>query len=206
MAMDEEEGDVSNVRLIGEGDDGWRMPAKDLAKFKASDEDLANLRRRRPRSGCSPSMQANKDVMNYYVRQNKLVDGFGEAESVLEKPATPGSPFTAPVIGKAKGKVRIAMSLSFGANILLLMSKVVAFVLSGSLALFASMLDSVLDLLSGAILFFTERQLRSPSPYHFPVGKSKMIPLGVVIFSSIMCASFWASLVSLSFSLSCFGK
>ena len=85
-------------------------------------------------------------------------------------------------------KDRFAMNLSFCFNVLLFVLKVIVVVMSGSLSLIASALDSFLDLLSGGILWFTARQVRRADADRdsFPVGKSRMQPLGILVFSCVM--------------------
>jgi divalent metal cation (Fe/Co/Zn/Cd) transporter len=56
-------------------------------------------------------------------------------------------------------------------------AKVYASVRSGSLAIIASTLDSLLDLLSGFILWFTAFSMQTPNPYRYPIGKKRMQPL-----------------------------
>jgi cation diffusion facilitator family transporter len=84
--------------------------------------------------------------------------------------------------------VRVAIYLSFAANVLLLALKLVAFIESGSLAVLASVLDSILDLLSGAIMFFTSWLMRKTerSRSLFPAGNRRIEPLGLIVFSAVM--------------------
>mmetsp|Transcript_2479 Transcript_2479/g.5150 ORF Transcript_2479/g.5150 Transcript_2479/m.5150 type:complete len:308 (+) Transcript_2479:306-1229(+) len=75
--------------------------------------------------------------------------------------------------------------LSFVANVCLLGTKAFATVITGSLVVLSSFLDSFLDLVSGLILFITSSVARRRSPL-YPVGLKRMEPLGVVIFSAVM--------------------
>lgn len=70
-----------------------------------------------------------------------------------------------------------AIQLSNIANMVLFAAKVYASVRSGSLAIIASTLDSLLDLLSGFILWFTAFSMQTPNPYQYPIGKKRMQPL-----------------------------
>lgn len=70
-----------------------------------------------------------------------------------------------------------AIRLSNVANMVLFVAKVYASVRSGSLAIIASTLDSLLDLLSGFILWFTAFSMQTPNPYQYPIGKKRMQPL-----------------------------
>jgi len=69
---------------------------------------------------------------------------------------------------------------------ILFAAKVYASVRSGSLAIIASTLDSLLDLLSGFILWFTAFSMQTPNPYRYPIGKKRMQPLGILVFASVM--------------------
>ncbi|KAI5346302.1 hypothetical protein L3X38_014187 [Prunus dulcis] len=64
-------------------------------------------------------------------------------------------------------------------------AKVHASLRSGSLAIITSMLESLLDLLSGFILWFTAFSMQTPNPYEYPIEKKRTHPLG---YSPIMVA------------------
>lgn len=70
-----------------------------------------------------------------------------------------------------------AIHLSNAANIVLLISKVYASIVSKSLAIIASTMDSLLDLLSGVILWWTAYSMRNLNKYIYPIGKKRRQPL-----------------------------
>ena len=72
---------------------------------------------------------------------------------------------------------RLAIRISNLANVVLFAAKVFASIESRSLAVIASTLDSLLDLLSGFILWFTSHAMRNPNQYHYPIGKKRMQPV-----------------------------
>lgn len=72
---------------------------------------------------------------------------------------------------------RMAIHVSNIANLVLFVAKVFASIESRSLAVIASTLDSLLDLLSGFILWFTSYAMRNPNQYHYPIGKKRMQPV-----------------------------
>uniref|UniRef100_A0A0E0PNL4 Uncharacterized protein n=1 Tax=Oryza rufipogon TaxID=4529 RepID=A0A0E0PNL4_ORYRU len=74
----------------------------------------------------------------------------------------------------------LAIRLSNIANMVLFAAKVYASIRSGSLAIIASTLDSLLDLLSGFILWFTAFSKKTSNPYRYPIGKRRMQPLLVI--------------------------
>lgn len=93
---------------------------------------------------------------------------------------------------------RFAININLAVNVLLLAGKAFAVFSSNSVSLLASLVDSALDLLSTVIIFGTSRAIayRSWHTYFkYPVGKKRFEPLGVVIFSVLMIASFVQVLV-----------
>jgi divalent metal cation (Fe/Co/Zn/Cd) transporter len=71
-------------------------------------------------------------------------------------------------------------------NVVLFGAKVVASLLTGSMVVLVSTLDSALDLLSGGILFLAAILARKEDPMQYPLGKQRMEPIGIVIFSTLM--------------------
>lgn len=84
---------------------------------------------------------------------------------------------------------RVAINASNVANLVLFLAKVYASFESRSLAVIASTLDSLLDLLSGFILWFTAYAMKKPNQYRYPIGKQRMQPVGIVIFASVMATT-----------------
>lgn len=79
------------------------------------------------------------------------------------------------------------------ANILLLAAKVTACFFSSSLSLIASTVDSALDLLCTIIVWTTNRLVQwrlTALQRRFPVGRRRLEPLGILVFSIFMILSF----------------
>jgi len=72
---------------------------------------------------------------------------------------------------------RLAVHISNATNLVLFVAKVYASMESRSMAVIASTLDSLLDLLSGFILWFTANAMRKPNQFHYPIGKRRMQPV-----------------------------
>ncbi len=140
-------------------DSSWRL---DLDQFKLH-TDLRGL---------------SKNAVQFYVRQNELIQRYMKLDGPL--------PPTKSLLISDHWSVRALVSASFVLNVLLLAGKLFATIVSGSLAVLASLLDSFLDLLSGSILLFVQRSMRRSSRYQFPAGKSRLEPLGIIVFASIM--------------------
>ena len=94
--------------------------------------------------------------------------------------------------------VQFAININLAINVLLLAGKGIAVISSNSVSLIASFVDSALDLLSTIIIFATSKAIAYRSWrtfYKYPVGKKRLEPLGVVIFSVLMIASFCQVLI-----------
>ncbi|CAK7326054.1 unnamed protein product [Dovyalis caffra] len=131
------------------------------------------------------TLRRQKKISQYYRRQEKLIEGFNEVDSFIELGILPGS-LTEDEMKQLARNERVAIYASNVANLVLFLAKVYASIESRSLAVIASTLDSLLDLLSGFILWFTANAMRKPNRYRYPIGKQRMQPVGIVIFASVM--------------------
>ncbi|KAJ9630717.1 hypothetical protein H2203_001241 [Taxawa tesnikishii (nom. ined.)] len=94
---------------------------------------------------------------------------------------------------KAERNARWAININVLANIVLLVAKVIAAFYSSSLSLIASLVDSALDLLCTLIVWSTNRLVQwrlKALNKRFPVGRRRLEPLGILVFSIIMVISF----------------
>jgi len=76
-------------------------------------------------------------------------------------------------------------------NIVLCVAKIQVFMSTGSLAVLVSIVDSVLDLVSGGILWVTVREISRATRdlYRFPIGKARLELIGTLVFSIAMTFS-----------------
>ncbi|XP_034679209.1 metal tolerance protein 10-like [Vitis riparia] len=131
------------------------------------------------------TIRKQKKLADYYKKQGKLLEGFNEVDAFTELGVLPGS-LTEDEMKQLANNERLAIQASNIANMVLFVAKVYASVESRSLAVIASTLDSLLDLLSGFILWFTASAMRKPNQYRYPIGKKRMQPVGIVVFASVM--------------------
>ncbi|KAG1360599.1 Metal tolerance protein 7 [Cocos nucifera] len=115
-------------------------------------------------------------IAKYYRKQENLVKGFNEMETIHESGGPAGVPAEDDLKQLAKSE-GIAINISNIVNLFLFASKVLASIESRSLAVIASTLDSLLDLLSGFILWFTSYAMKKPNQYSYPIGKKRMQPV-----------------------------
>jgi hypothetical protein len=93
----------------------------------------------------------------------------------------------------ARRNAKWAININVVANIILLIAKAVAALYSSSLSLIASLVDSALDLLCTGIVFTTNKLVQwhlGSLRRKFPVGRRRLEPLGILVFSIIMIISF----------------
>jgi divalent metal cation (Fe/Co/Zn/Cd) transporter len=64
--------------------------------------------------------------------------------------------------------------------------QIYATIKTGSIAIAASTLDSLLDLLAGGILWFTHISMKNINIYKYPIGKLRVQPVGIIIFAAVM--------------------
>ncbi|KAL7410980.1 cation efflux family-domain-containing protein [Mrakia frigida] len=88
-------------------------------------------------------------------------------------------------------KERVMLNVNILVNVLLVASKGAAVVISNSISLLASLVDSSLDLLSTGIIWGTSLAAEAKDTRtRYPTGKQRFEPLGVLIFSVFMISSF----------------
>ena len=184
----ETEGADAPTRVFsGDSPNDWRV---DVNKIAFVDGLVAKV----------PAVQKKenlKKVKRFYKHQNELVDAFVRLNTAQQASKFAGAdlsgkfPLGAPDGDdeKTATSVRIAVRGSLAANIFLLCIKIVAAAMSGSLSVIASVLDSALDLFSGAVLAFTDHFMSIEDNTKYPAGKKRFEPLGVLIFSCVMCVA-----------------
>ncbi|CAG8981694.1 hypothetical protein HYALB_00006567 [Hymenoscyphus albidus] len=86
--------------------------------------------------------------------------------------------------------VQIAIYMNLVANAVLLAGKIAVIVLTSSLSVLASLVDAALDFLSTAIVWTTTKMIERQDQYKYPVGRRRLEPIGVLVFSVIMITSF----------------
>ncbi|OAL02626.1 cation diffusion facilitator 10 [Phaeosphaeriaceae sp. SRC1lsM3a] len=86
--------------------------------------------------------------------------------------------------------VKLALYVNLAANTALLILKIIVAVMTSSLSVVASLVDAALDFLSTAIIWVTSWMIARQDRYAYPVGRRRLEPIGVLVFSVIMITSF----------------
>ncbi|KAI9887014.1 MAG: hypothetical protein M1823_001158 [Watsoniomyces obsoletus] len=109
---------------------------------------------------------------------------------LLAEPDSPSSPSPDSSSPSDKKIVQMAIYINLLANSLLLVAKIAATILTSSLSILASLVDAVLDFLSTGIVWTTTHLISRRDQYSYPVGRRRLEPIGVLVFSVIMITSF----------------
>ncbi|KAK3105312.1 hypothetical protein FSP39_022271, partial [Pinctada imbricata] len=87
---------------------------------------------------------------------------------------------------KLQRTASVLSKLTLAANVVLLAAKLVASILSGSIAIISSLVDSFVDLASGIVITVATQAMARRNPYEYPQGRTKLEPISIVILSVIM--------------------
>jgi len=180
---------TSSTRAQGEpepaDDEAGRSQAISFVRFDGSTISSATLLSAKQQSNAGSSRRARR----FYKSQNDLIDALvadmanSEQHRLLE-----GDPVDS-VKEELHWHVRAAIRASFFLNVALLIAKLIAAIASGSMSVIASAADSALDLISGAVLFYTQRAMSRVDRDKYPEGRARLEPIGILIFSTVMAMS-----------------
>ncbi|KAF2728937.1 hypothetical protein EJ04DRAFT_580982 [Polyplosphaeria fusca] len=184
---------------------------KALEKFRKSDEELKRIQSKKVRRFYEEQnrrlddwlevdmvvMSVADDVLDSMNPQDRDHDGFAEERGPLYSTEENIEVFLPDDERerrrKAARNAKWAININVVVNVLLLAAKGIAAIYSSSLSLIASLVDSALDLLCTLIIWTTNKivgwkLLRLKKK--FPVGRRRLEPLGILVFSIIMVVSF----------------
>ncbi|XP_065837943.1 uncharacterized protein [Oscarella lobularis] len=135
------------------------------------------------------------NVRKFYARQSRIMRSFEEAEVLsanqnddvaIEEINNAEDPKEEETIDDRN--LHFATNLSLFLNVLLFIGKLLASILSGSLSVISSLVDSALDLFSGITLWLVSRamQRKKLDVYRYPTGKRRLEPVAIIVCASVM--------------------
>lgn len=158
--------------------------AKDDATVVVDSLDPLNLGRHRRENVSHKQMKADhpmgkpRHMKKFYTRQNALIDQFlqsGDEERLAALDQIENGP-----------KVKFAVNASFVVNFCLFVIQMYAAISTGSLSLFATAADAFMDLVSSCVMLVTSRLAARPSVYKYPVGRTRIETIGIIMFCCLM--------------------
>ncbi|KAI1363419.1 cation efflux family-domain-containing protein [Xylaria arbuscula] len=117
-------------------------------------------------------------LKKFYMQQNELIDQFLGADDE-ERLQVEEDARMAP-------RIKLAVNGSFVVNLGLFVIQVYAAASTGSLSLFATAADAFVDLVSSFIIWITSRVAGRPSVYKYPVGRTRIETIGIILFCSLL--------------------
>jgi len=127
-------------------------------------------------------------LQKYYDKQKDLIDQFAKIDEMLDC-IQKGEDYSFNELDSQSFRARMAIKVSFAVNVMLLIIKAVTLFRTGSLAVLTSLVDSMLDLLSGSVLFISNRAISKVNLLDYPTGMERLEPLSVIIFAIITACS-----------------
>ncbi|KAK9770939.1 putative Cation efflux family-domain-containing protein [Seiridium cardinale] len=119
-----------------------------------------------------------KQLKKFYNKQNALIDQFLGADDE-ERLAVEEDARVAP-------KIKFAVNASFVVNFCLFAIQLYAAISTGSLSLFATAADAFMDLVSSFVMLITSRMAARASVYKYPVGRTRIETIGIILFCALM--------------------
>ncbi|ESO85186.1 hypothetical protein LOTGIDRAFT_167973 [Lottia gigantea] len=151
--------------ISGEGDERWKIPIHHFSSKKQG----PNYK------------QHSKRMRSYYKAQDELITTFEEIQLEIDD-----------AMENRQEAIRLRKTascyakLTFCINLLLLIAKTVASVMSGSISIISSLVDSAVDLISGIVLWWTNHAVKRRNIYAYPQGRTKLEPIAIVIIAVVM--------------------
>ena len=171
------------IEELSSGDSVSSHDAKHTAAVTVNSDPL-DLSRHRREDVTQKQMKAEhplakpRHMKKFYTRQNALIDQFlqsGDEERLAALDQVENGP-----------KVRFAVNASFVVNFCLFVIQMYAAISTGSLSLFATAADAFMDLVSSVVMLITSRMAARPSVYKYPVGRTRIETIGIIMFCCLM--------------------
>ncbi|KAH3914941.1 hypothetical protein HBI56_017640 [Parastagonospora nodorum] len=164
--------------------DASTLGAKDDATITVDSADPLGYARHRREDMSEKQLKAEhplakpRHMKKFYNRQNTLIDQFlqsGDEERLAALDHLENGP-----------KVKFAVNASFTVNFFLFIIQMYAAISTGSLSLFATAADAFMDLVSSVVMLTTSRMAARPSVYKYPVGRTRIETIGIIMFCCLM--------------------
>ncbi|GKT46545.1 metal tolerance protein 7 [Colletotrichum spaethianum] len=110
-----------------------------------------------------------RKLKKFYNRQNELIDQFLGAEDEERLQVAEDA--------RVGPKIKFAVNASFTVNFCLFVIQLYAAVSTGSLSM---------DLVSSFVMLITSRMAARPSVYKYPVGRTRIETIGIILFCALM--------------------
>ncbi|CAD6189342.1 unnamed protein product [Caenorhabditis auriculariae] len=131
---------------------------------------------------CNTGYFKKRELKKFYKRQNEIVEGWKSDEKLL---SLEGGKSNLRNDTEKVWDTRIS-TVTVILNVLLIGAKIFAAIESRSLSILASVVDSLMDVVAGLIVWYTCKKIENTNKNHYPVGLNKLEPLTVVLVGMLM--------------------
>ncbi|KKY19528.1 putative cation diffusion facilitator 10 [Phaeomoniella chlamydospora] len=160
--------------------------AEETPQRSASDTNINSNANGQPENGTQSGVRVKRTPKALYKIPDEETPLLGESQTLAEMSYEEDED-----VDSQSPVVTVAIYINFIANFLLLVAKIAVIVLTSSLSVLASLVDAALDFLSTAIVWTTTKLIARQDQYAYPVGRRRLEPVGVLVFSIIMITSFF---------------
>jgi cation diffusion facilitator family transporter len=130
--------------------------------------------------------QTRSNVQKFYKRQQYLEECLKEDELILKKSQNDHLAECADNERLKQKRDSLLAKLTLMVNVVMVAAKIFAAYVSNSLAVVSTVVDSLMDITSGAVIWMALRSIENTNREEYPVGKSRLEPLAIVITAMVM--------------------
>eukprot|EP00834_Sanchytrium_tribonematis_P003174 NODE_115_length_18417_cov_0.666012.p6 type:complete len:364 gc:universal NODE_115_length_18417_cov_0.666012:9854-10945(+) len=124
----------------------------------------------------------NKKVIEFYKDQNEVLKRY---DKLLQKLNYKDLEVDEERIAN-RDHAKYLIYVSFVVTVTIFVGMIILAITSKSISILAASLDAMLDLVSNSILFLTHRVMAKKNFYNYPIGRSRVENIGIILYSSVM--------------------
>uniref|UniRef100_A0AC34FBQ2 Cation efflux protein cytoplasmic domain-containing protein n=1 Tax=Panagrolaimus sp. ES5 TaxID=591445 RepID=A0AC34FBQ2_9BILA len=125
-------------------------------------------------------------LIAFYKRQKYIQECHDEDEAILQRDHAEHQRENQELRDSKARWDDILAKATLGINVIMIIAKLFAAYLSHSMSIISSVVDSIMDITSGAVIWGTLRSIDKTNPYEYPIGRTRLEPLAVLIVALIM--------------------
>lgn len=134
------------------------------------------------------SKAKRRKTKKYYQQQLELIESYKKDDKFMQK-FVENDEASYEDEDEPKNLDKVLTTATLVVNICLFIGKIIAAILSGSLVVISSVIDSAMDLTTGAVIFATSRAIKRRDITKYPRGRTRLEPLALIVISVIMGAA-----------------
>ncbi|CAF1316670.1 unnamed protein product [Adineta steineri] len=126
----------------------------------------------------------SRKVRRFYAKQDQIIDQL----STMHERHTCSTAHDER-LERHKRWALILIKTTLVSNIILVIGKVFSAIVSKSLSIASSAIESTIDLMLNFAIWWANRAIRKKNPHLYPQGRTRLEPIIIIILSIVMCAA-----------------